>query len=503
MEKKTPKLRSDLPVSVAWGDRCALMRGLGFSNEDLKKPHIGIINTYSSMNPGHVHLNRLAAAVTEGVREAGGLPLQFNALNLCDGIVAPRSEYTLPSRDLLVNEVEVIVEANLLDGMVLLGTCDKIIPGLLMAAARLDLPAIMVTGGYMGQGYADGKPINYIDIGASVSEMLEGRRSMQSVMAVIDGACPAPGACDMMGTANTMALVSEALGMSLPGNGSIAASSLPLDEMAREAGRRIMELWRDGVTARQVITRKSIKNAVKVCMAVGGSTNSLVHIPAIADEAEIDLDVPDVFDQASFNIPLLVRVRPNGPHSICQMENAGGLRAVMNELRDHLDLDCLTVNLHTTGENIEGHAIRDTEVIRPIENSYQSQGGIAILRGNICPQGAAVKQSAVPESLMSFRGPARIFYHEQAACEALTSGAIRPGDAVVILFQGAKAGPGLASTANFTFQLAGSELSESICMITDGRFSGRFPRCGDRLRVAGGGHARPDRGCSGRRYHRL
>ena len=469
MTQKEPAIKS-YDDNIRNSSPHALLRGLGLGKEDLKKPRIAIINTWNSINPGHVHLNELAEAVKEGVLEAGGLPFNFNITNLCDGIGG--GPYILASRDLMCNEIEVIMDGCQLDAMVLLATCDKNVPGVLMGAARMDVPAIIVTGGYMQTITDNGKIVDGITIGNSCGEVDEGVIDMEEMMHRCDIACPAPGACGFMGTANTMCTLTEAMGMSLPGNATLPAISSHLRILAREAGRKIMDLWRNGITARQIITEKSVTNAVKVCMAIGGSTNTMMHIPAVAAEAGLDMDVWDVYDKASHEIPLLMNVRPTGVYTMFDFDQAGGLRSVMYEIRDHLNMDCMGVNGKPVAENIEGHKTPYPEIIRPMDNPFTKDGGICILKGNIAPDGCAAKQSTFPRNMLKFRGPAKVFYSNEDACEALRAGKIQAGDAVVISMMGAKAGPGMLSAYGFTSELAGTSLWDKVCLITDGRFSG-------------------------------
>ena len=471
MEHKEPALKWTVD-NIRDSSKKALLRGLGLTDEDLRKPRIAIINTWNEINPGHIHLETLAEAAKAGVLEAGGQPFYFNITNLCDGIAG--GPYVLASRDLMCNEIETIMDGCQLDGMVLLATCDKNVPGILMGAARMDVPAVIVTGGYMQSNTENGKIIDCVQTGNSLGMLDEGKITMEELEHQMDIACPAPGACGIMGTANTMCILTEAMGMSLPGNASTAAISAKLKVMAREAGHRVMELWRNGITARQIITKESVTNAVKVCMAIGGSTNSMMHMPAVATEAGLDLDVWDVYDQASHEIPLLMNVRPtgSGKYTMFDFDQAGGLRAVMNEIKDHLNLDCPTVNGKTVGQNIEGHKTTDPECIRPMSDPFTKDGGICILKGNIAPEGCAAKQSTFPRNMLKFRGPAKVFFSSREAIEALRAGKIVAGDAVVIIMMGAKAGPGMLSAYSFTSELAGTSLWDKVCLITDGRFSG-------------------------------
>lgn len=469
--KSLPRLKSDLPdhMDVDYAGARGLMYGCGYTDQQLDTPHIGIINTWSDCNPGHIHLRDLEEAVEKGVREAGGLPFHFNGVSVCDGIVKPA--YILPSRDLLVNEIEVMAAANMMDALVLIGTCDKALPALLMAAGRLDLPTIVVTGGYMETAKLNGQYVDYIDVGPGITKVLSGEMSQEDYRKLLHSIAPGPGACGMMGTANTMSMICETIGMSLPGNATMSAMSSELRELAFQAGKQIMRLWEDQITARRIITPASITNAIKLCMAVGGSTNTIIHVPAIATESELDMDCSAIYAAASQEVPLLVGIRPNGQHCMEDFRRAGGLGAVLNEIRAHLDLNCISVNGQTLGENIRECRILNDSVIHPLERPLSFDGGMALCRGNLVPEGAFIKLSAVPEALRgTFRGKARAFTNVYDATTALRNGAIQAGDAVLIIYQGVKAGPETAY--NFTTELKGSPLRDLVCVITDGRLSG-------------------------------
>lgn len=451
----------------------SLLRACGYSYEDLSRPRIAVINTYSEMNPGHMHLREVGRKVKEGIHDAGGMGFEFNCVSVCDSVA--EGPYVLPSRDLLTNEIELLVEGNKMDGMVLIGTCDKVVPGLLMAAARLDIPAIVVTGGYMQTGRLNGEKCDFISIGMSLSKVLEGTMSKEELDQVVEHACPGPGACGMMGTANSMNIIAETLGMSLPGNASTAAVSADLERYAYEAGKQIMTLWEKGITARQIITEQSITNAIRVCMAVGGSSNTIIHIPAIATEAELPMECSRVYTEASSEIPLLVGVRPNlGMHSMQEFAEAGGLGAILGLLRKRLYTDVMTVTGKTLAQNMDENPelckVRNPEIIHTLENPLEAGGGLVLCKGNLVPEGAVVKRSAVPEGMLQFRGPAKVFDDCDLAIEALHAGKIQAGDAVIIRYQGVKAGP--ESAYRFTAALKGSSVKDRVAIITDGRTSG-------------------------------
>ena len=462
------ELRSQFKTYEGLSAPRSLLHGIGLTDEDLAKPRVGVVNTWSDINPGHIHLLPVAEAVCKGVREAGGVPFNFNGMNLCDCIGS--GSYVLPSRDLLVNEIEMYAEANKMDALVLIGTCDKVVPALLMAAGRLDLPTIIVTGGYMNTGKLNGENVDFIDIGINLTKLREGKITQEYMDQLIDAACPAPGACGMMGTANSMSFMVETIGMSLPGNTTTSARSGKLLEVAREAGRQVMELWRKGITARQIITDASVTNAIKVCMAIGGSSNTVIHIPAAANFFFNVMECSEIYAQASQEIPLLVGIRPNGPHTMRDFDEAGGLHALLAELRDQLDLSCLCVNGKTLGENIAQAENRNPEVIRHRDQPLDTEGGLVLVKGNIAPEGAFIKKSAVPGELWRFRGKARVFYTVMSAIEALENDEIEPHTAVFVLMQGPKGGPG--SAYQFATRLKGSALGATCCTITDGRLSG-------------------------------
>ena len=467
------KVRTDVPFGVAWAERYALLRGTGKTDTEIRKPQVAIISAWSDINNGHMHLKELAQDVERGVREAGGTPYHLPTLGLCDGIAFFGSQYILPSRDLIVNEVETQVEGYKMDAMVLLASCDKIVPAYVMAAARLNLPAVIVTGGYMVAGEIKGKKISFVDVGRSVGRTQSGEMSMEECMDILNCACPGPGACPMMGTANTMCIVAEALGMTMPGNSTTCARDPAMHNIAYNAGKAVMELWSKGIRARDIVNRNSIENAIMACMAMGGSTNSLIHIPAMATEAGLeDFDCIGFFDKASYTVPLLMGIEPNGPYLMDDFDRAGGLQALLKEIETKLHTDVLTVTGETLAQRIGGSEIRDYDVIHRLDNPLSTEGALAVLRGNLAMDGAIVKQSAVPQNLMKFRGPAIVFEDVDDAIMGLRAGEIKEGNVVVIRMQGAKGGPGVVTTFPFTSELAGTSLYDKVALVTDGRFSG-------------------------------
>ena len=468
------ELKSQWEFSQASECRRGLMCGMGYSEEEQKRPRIAVVNSWNEYNPGHVHLKELAERVKAGVRDAGGLPLEVMTTAICDGMVEKDPKYIeVPSRNAIADQVEITVGGNFFDGMVLLSTCDSIVPGHLMAAARLDIPAIMVTGGYMPHGVCRGREVIHIHAQDKVGAREAGRIDPAEYDDLIVHSWGSCGGCTSMTTANSMCLVAEALGMSLPGNSSVAATSSEIRLIAYEAGRRILGLVREGVTARQVITPASVRNAIKMDMAVAASSNLILHIPAIAHEAGYDEPWWKCFDEASHEIPLLAHLVPSGPryslHDFCL---AGGTPALLKEMLPKLDGDCLTVTGRTLAENVKDARVWRRDVIHTLDNPVMRLPGIGVLYGNLAPEGAIVKIAAVPSNLLTFRGPARVFDELDAALDALKAGKIRPGDACVLRFLGLK---GRFGTTAFTFQemLKGrDELFRSCAVVTDGRFSG-------------------------------
>ena len=468
------QLKSQWEFSQAAECRRGLMCGMGYSEEEQKRPRIAVVNSWNEYNPGHVHLKQLAERVKAGIRDGGGLPLEVMTTAICDGMVEKDPKYIeVPSRNSIADQVEITVEGNFFDGMVLLSTCDSIVPGHLMAAARLDIPAIMVTGGYMPHGICRGKDVIHIHAQDKVGTMEAGRIDPEEYNDLITHSWGTCGGCTSMTTANSMCMVAEALGMSLAGNSSVAATSSELQLIAYQAGQRIMALVEGGITARKIITPKSVRNAIKMDMAVAASSNLILHIPAIAHEAGYDEPWWKYFDEASNEIPLLAHLVPSGPkYSVHDLCLAGGMPALMKELLPKLDGDCLTVTGKTLAENVKDAKVYNRDVIHSLDNPVMKMPGIGVLYGNLAPEGSIVKIAAVPENLMTFRGPARVFDELDAALAALKAGEVKPGDACVLRFLGLK---GRFGTTAFTFQemLKGrQELFESCAVITDGRFSG-------------------------------
>lgn len=458
----------------------ALYKSMGFTDEALGKPLIAIVNTYTNATPGHYNLNEICAQVEKGIQAAGGTAMTFGSIAPCDGIAEGHDgmRYILPSRDLITSSVECMVRAHRFDGIVLLGSCDKIVPGLLMAAARLDIPAIFCNSGPMMPAYYKGKHYDGNIVTEAIGWKQRGEIDEAEFAEIENLAEPCCGSCAMLGTANTMGCMAEAMGMSLPGSAVIPAVYAKRMQIAYETGRTVMDLVKRGITARQVITRKSIENAITVLMGIGGSTNAIMHLQAIHKEAGLGRLELDVFDRFSKTVPQIASVYPASPYDMVDFYEAGGVPAVMKELGDLLHLACITVTGRTTSELLEdmGGSLRH-EVIRARTQPFALTGGVAVLRGNLAPLGAVVKPAAIPEHLMKVRGKAVVFHSEQEACEAILSGEVEAGSMVVLRYEGPKGGPGMPEMYRPMKSLEGMNLSDSCTIITDGRFSGSNRGC--------------------------
>ena len=466
-------LRSRWEFGEASECRKGLLCGMGITLEEQNRPLIAIVNSWNEYNPGHVHLKALAERVKQGVREAGGFPVEVMTTGICDGMVLKDPKYVeIPSRNSIADQVEITVEGNFFDGMVMLSTCDSIVPGHLMAAARLDIPTILVTGGYMPLGQFRGKEVLHIHAQDKVGMAKDGKMDMDEYNGLIENSWGMCGGCTSMTTANSMCIVAEALGMSLPGNSTTSAVSPKLYSIAYTAGKQIMNLVENNVTARKIITVDSIINAIRVDMAVAGSSNLILHIPAIANEAEYDLPWWKYFDIASNEIPLLSHLAPSGKYNLKDLDLAGGLPALLKNLMPKLNENCLTVTGNTLYDNVKNACIYDQDVIRTLDNPVMKLPGLGVLYGNLAPEGCIIKIAAVPENLFYFKGKARVFDSLEESLTALRSGQIQPGEALVLRFMGLK---GRFGTTAFPFQeeLKGNkELYNSCAIITDGRFSG-------------------------------
>ena len=455
----------------------ALLHACGVSRDDMKKPFIGIINSYNEIVPGHMHLDVIAKAVKEGIRAAGGVPFEMGTIAICDGITMNHNgmKFSLPSRELIADSAEVVVEAHAFDALVFIPNCDKIVPGMLMAAVRLNLPAIFISGGPMLTGHitVEGKvkDIDLISVFEAVGKVASGKMTEAELAEMEELACPGCGSCAGMFTANTMNCLMEALGMALPGNGTIPAADGRRVQLARKAGEQIMTLLAKNIRPRDIINQQSLENAFTADMALGGSTNTVLHLPAIASEAGISFPLKKI-NEISQRTPYISKLSPAGENHIQDLDRAGGIPAIMKEVKSLLHTDLMTVTGKTIGENIAGAKVIDREVIRTKAKAHSQTGGLAILYGNIAPEGAAVKAGAVPAEMLKFKGPARVFDSEDAVTPAIMQGKIKSGDVVVIRYEGPKGGPGMREMLTPTSLLGGMGLINSVALITDGRFSG-------------------------------
>jgi dihydroxy-acid dehydratase len=468
------KLKSDtVKIGVERTPQRALFKASGLTESDLKKPLIAVVNSWNEIVPGHIHLRKIAEAVKTGIRSKGGTPLEFNTIAICDGIAMAHSgmRNPLPSREVIADSVELMVNAHMFDAMVCVASCDKIVPGMLMATCRLNIPTIFVTGGPMLPGNYKGKKICISDLFENVSAVKSGKLSEKDFLEMENAACPGPGSCAGLYTANTMSCLTEALGLSLPGCGTTPAIYTQKLAIAHKSGQQIMKLLEENITPDKIVTRKSIDNAIRVDLAIGGSTNTVLHLPAIANEMGIPLSI-DRFDELSRETPHLCNMNPAGPFYIKDLHEAGGVQAVMKELASLLNLDCLTVSGKTVKENLKTTGrIRD-DVIRSLENPVHREGGIAILKGNLAPEGAVVKQSAIDADMLKFTGSAKVFNCEEEAIKAIENDSITSGDVVVIRYEGPRGGPGMREMLGATSALVGKGLTSSVALVTDGRFSG-------------------------------
>jgi dihydroxy-acid dehydratase len=455
----------------------SLLYAVGCSPADMDKPFIGIINSFSEIVPGHIHLRDIAESVKAGVRSNGGVPFEVNTIAVCDGIAMnhPGMKYSLPSRELIADSVEIVAEAHAFDALVFITNCDKIVPGMLMAAVRLNLPAIFISGGPMlaGQLSTDSttRPVDLISVFEAVGKVTKGEMSEPELTRLEEIACPGCGSCAGMFTANTMNCLTEALGMGLPGNGTIPATDARRRRLANKAGQQIMELLSRDTRPRDIINRESIYNAFAVDMALGGSTNSILHIMAIAHEAGIDFPLP-LINEIGERTPYLCKLSPAGEHRIQDLDRAGGITAVMKEIKGLLNLQLKTVAGKSVAEILEDSHYVDREVIHSRDNAYSNTGGVALLFGNLAPDGAVVKRAAVVPEMMVHRGPARIFGSEEEVTAAIMANRIKPGDVVVVRYEGPKGGPGMREMLTPTSLLSGMGMDNKVALITDGRFSG-------------------------------
>ncbi len=452
----------------------ALLYATGITPEQMNKPFIGVCTSFTDLVPGHIGMRALERKIEQGVAAGGGVPFLFAVPGICDGIAMGHAgmHYSLPSRELIADMIESIAQAHQLDGLVLLTNCDKITPGMLMAACRLDIPAIAVTAGPMLSGHYGGRRLSLVrDTFEAVGLCQAGKLSEDEVLELEIEACPGEGSCQGLYTANTMACLSETMGMSLPGMGASLAGTAKKQRLAVQAGERVMELVRQGITTRRIVTHKSLENAIRIDMALGGSTNTALHIPAIAHAAEVDITLED-FDRLSRETPQLTSLRPGGEHMMEDLEWAGGIPAVMKNLAPLLNTDCVNAAGLSVAEIIEAAPTGDPKVIHTMAEPVAKEGGIAVLKGSLAPDGAVVKQGAVSQAMMRFSGTARVFDSEDDAMQYLLAGKVQPNDVLVVRYEGPKGGPGMRESLALTAVVAGSGLGEKIAIVTDGRFSG-------------------------------
>lgn len=484
-------LRSDsVKKGIERAPHRALFRALGLCEEDFSKPFIGVVNSFSEVVPGHIHLRTIARAVKEGVRSCGGVPFEVNTIAVCDGIAMnhPGMKYSLPSRELIADSVEILAIAHAFDGLVFIPNCDKVVPGMLMAAVRLNIPSIFVSGGPMlagrrlRKGQAQFLDVNSVFVG--VGKVVRGEMSEAELAELEALACPGCGSCAGMFTANTMNCLTEALGMGLPGNGTIPAVDARRVGLAYEAGRQVMSLVTRGVLPRDVVTKESIYNAFAVDMALGGSTNSVLHLMAIASEAGVKFSLSEV-DEISRRVPHICKISPASDYHIEDLDMAGGIPAIMREISDHLNLKVMTVLGKPLAEVIKNAQVHDRRVIRPVSSPYSPTGGLSVLFGSLAPDGAVVKSAAVVPQMLVHEGPARVFDSEEVAVAAIMGGQVKPGDVVVIRYEGPKGGPGMREMLTPTSLLSGMGMDDKVALITDGRFSGA-------TRGAAIGHVSPE-----------
>ncbi len=471
----------------------ALLKANGFTDEEISRPFVGVVNSANEIIPGHIHLNQIARAAKDGVRIAGGTPMEFSVIGICDGIAMNHAgmHYSLPSREIIADSIELVAMAHAFDALVFIPNCDKVVPAMLMAALRLNVPAILISGGPMLAGMHRGRSVDLISVFEGIGQFKAGKITGQDLAELEGCACPTAGSCSGMFTANSMNCLTEALGLGLPGNGTIPAPYSERIRLAKHAGMKIMELLEKDIKPRDIATPAAFTNAIAVDMALGCSTNTVLHVPAVAHEAGISLNLDD-FDRMSTRVPHLCSLSPAGPHHLEDLYRAGGIQAVMKRLEGQgvLDTSVMTVTASTLKDNLSKAEILDDDVIRPLANPYHREGGIAILRGTLAPDGAVVKQSGVAPEMMRREGTARVFDSEGDAADAILDGKIKAGDVVIIRYEGPKGGPGMREMLTPTSSIAGMGLDRDVALITDGRFSGG-------TRGAAIGHCSPEAASGG------
>lgn len=487
-------LRSDnIEKGVARAPHRSLLRALGFIDEEMGKPVIGIANSFSEVIPGHMHLRQLVQSVKDGIREAGGVPMEFNTIGVCDGIAMNHigMKYSLVTRNIVADSIEAVAMATQFDGLVFIPNCDKVVPGMLIAAARLNLPSVFISGGAMLAGRHKGKKIGLSDVFEAVGKVEAGLMDQEELKQVEKAACPTCGSCSGMYTANTMNCLTEALGMALPGNGTIPAVYSERSRLAKAAGYQILDVVKADLRPKDILTKEAFENAVSVDMALGGSTNTALHLPAIAHEAGVSLTLDD-FNRIAEEVPQISKLSPSGKYFIEDLHEAGGIGAVLNRLQEkgHLHENAKSITLHTLGQLASLGQVNDTDVIHPWSEPVYPTGGIAVLKGNLAPEGSVVKAGAVDKAMLVHSGPAKVFNSEEEAETAITSGQIVAGDVVVIRYEGPKGGPGMREMLTPTATITGMGLGDKVALITDGRFSGA-------TRGASIGHVSPEAASGG------
>jgi len=469
-------MRSDLmKKGIERAPHRSLMKAMGYTNEEISRPLIGIAHAHNEIIPGHIHLDKILEAVKTGVRMAGGTPIAFGTIGVCDGIAMNHTgmKYSLASREIIADSVEIMAQAHPFDGLVMIPNCDKVTPGMLMAMLRVNIPSIMVSGGPMLTGRFQGKDVHLVSVFEGVGRVKANTMTEEELCELEDSACPGCGSCAGMFTANSMNCLTEAIGLGLPGNGTIPAVAAARIRLAKQAGMAVLNLLDKNILPCDIATAEAFENAMAVDMALGCSTNTVLHVPAIAHEAGLDLAL-ELFNGVSEKSPHLCSLIPGGPHSLQQLDEAGGVPAVIFELnkKNIIHSDVMTVTGKTLGENLSRVQVRDHEIIRTINNPYHAKGGIAVLYGNLAPDGAVVKQSAVDDEMLTHEGPARVFNSEEEAQSAILGNKINSGDVVIIRYCGPKGGPGMPEMLSPTSAIIGMGLGKSVALLTDGRFSG-------------------------------
>ena len=487
-------MRSDvIKKGVARAPHRSLLKALGITDEEMNKPFIGVAQAANEIIPGHLHLKHIAQAAKDGIRMAGGIPFEFSTIGVCDGLAMNHEgmKYSLPSRELIADSIEIMAKAHAFDALVLVPNCDKIVPGMIMGALRVNIPTILISGGPMLAGFYQGKNIALSNVFEAVGKFQTHSISEQELKEVEDCACPGIGSCAGLYTANSMNIWAEAVGIALPGNGTIPAVDARRIRLAKHAGMKIMELFKKDVKFLDIITKKAIENAITVEMALGGSSNTMLHSLAIASEAGIPFDIDD-FNRIREQLPQLCSLSPAGEYHIQDLDRAGGISALIKELNRKriINLEEITVTGKIVSENIKNAQILNNKIIRTIENSYNTKGGIIFLKGNLAPQGAVVKSSAIHSDMLRHEGPARVFESEEESTKAILEGKIKKGDVIVIRNEGPKGGPGMREMLTPTSAIAGMELDKDVALITDGRFSGA-------TRGASIGHVAPEAAVGG------